>query len=412
MAYSTEIGYTGDGSTTDYLITFPFLDKEDIKAKVDGTDVTTFAVNGTTLAFTSAPANTKPIVIYRDTGIDKANITFQAGSSIRASDLNSNDTQLLYAIQENESNTGTTADLATGQKSHINVNTANNWLINDNVITNAMLNNDIVDSAEIAAGAIDLEHMSSQSVDEDNLYISNAGSNGEFLQKQSGNNGGLTWAAVSSYTHPNHSGEVTSTADGATVIASNIVDEDNLKISNAGSNGDYLTKESGNTGGLTWFTPPTDNGKVITFVTANSTANVTGSEDTWVDTGLTLNITPKSTSSTIIVTCYLNMYGAPQETTSADSSGNYRLRLRVNASDVTEASVGEEMLGSFGMAINSTYNHKTAKDAGIYMFHEEYSNSSVTQKTFHLECEEQDSSVISVNAYAGRSFINAMEVIA
>ena len=29
------------------------------------------------------------------------------------------------------------------------------------------------------------------------------------------------------YTHPNHSGEVTSTADGATVIADNIVDEAN-----------------------------------------------------------------------------------------------------------------------------------------------------------------------------------------
>jgi hypothetical protein len=36
--------------------------------------------------------------------------------------------------------------------------------------------------------------MSSQSVDEDNLYISNSGSNGQFLSKQSGNNGGLTWA--------------------------------------------------------------------------------------------------------------------------------------------------------------------------------------------------------------------------
>ena len=34
------------------------------------------------------------------------------------------------------------------------------------------------------------------------------------------------------YTHPNHSGEVTSTADGAQTIASNVVDEDNLKISN------------------------------------------------------------------------------------------------------------------------------------------------------------------------------------
>ena len=34
-------------------------------------------------------------------------------------------------------------------------------------------------------------------VDEARLQISNAGSNGEFLQKQSGNTGGLTWAAVS-----------------------------------------------------------------------------------------------------------------------------------------------------------------------------------------------------------------------
>ena len=53
-----------------------------------------------------------------------------------------------------------------------------------------------VDSAEITTGAIDLTHMSSESVDEDNLHISNAGSNGQFLSKQSGNSGGLTWAAA------------------------------------------------------------------------------------------------------------------------------------------------------------------------------------------------------------------------
>jgi len=56
------------------------------------------------------------------------------------------------------------------------------------------------------------------------------------------------------YTHPNHSGEVTSSADGATVIASNVVDEDNLKISNAGADGQFLQKQSGNAGGLTWET--------------------------------------------------------------------------------------------------------------------------------------------------------------
>ena len=66
----------------------------------------------------------------------------------------------------------------------------------DNSVTNAKMADDAVDSAEIADGAVDLVHMSSESVDEDNLHISNAGSNGQFLSKQTGNTGGLTWADV------------------------------------------------------------------------------------------------------------------------------------------------------------------------------------------------------------------------
>ena len=64
-------------------------------------------------------------------------------------------------------------------------------------VTGAEIGDDQINSEHIAAGAVDLEHMSSQSVDEDNLHISNAGSNGQYLQKQSGNSGGLTWADVS-----------------------------------------------------------------------------------------------------------------------------------------------------------------------------------------------------------------------
>ena len=59
-------------------------------------------------------------------------------------------------------------------------------------------------------------------------------------------------ASANNYVHPNHSGEVTSTADGATVIADNIVDEANLKVSNSPTNGYFLQAQSGNTGGLTW----------------------------------------------------------------------------------------------------------------------------------------------------------------
>ena len=51
-----------------------------------------------------------------------------------------------------------------------------------------------IDSDQYVDGSIDLAHMSSESVDEDNLHISNAGTNGQFLSKQSGNTGGLTWA--------------------------------------------------------------------------------------------------------------------------------------------------------------------------------------------------------------------------
>ena len=89
-------------------------------------------------------------------------------------------------------------------------------------------------------------------VDEANLKVSNSPCDGYFLSAQSGNTGGLTWAEANNYVHSNHSGEVTSTADGATVIADNIVDEANLKVSNSPTNGYFLSAQSGNTGGLTW----------------------------------------------------------------------------------------------------------------------------------------------------------------
>lgn len=59
-------------------------------------------------------------------------------------------------------------------------------------------------------------------------------------------------ASANNYVHPNHSGEVTSAGDGATTIADNVVDEANLKVSNTPTNGYVLTAQSGNTGGLTW----------------------------------------------------------------------------------------------------------------------------------------------------------------
>jgi hypothetical protein len=96
-------------------------------------------------------------------------------------------------------------------------------------------------------------------------------------------------ASANNYVHPNHTGEVTSTADGATVIADNVVDEANLKVSNTPTNGYALTAQSGNTGGLTWaavdglpsqssqsgkfLTTDGSNSSWATIATGNTTSN-------------------------------------------------------------------------------------------------------------------------------------------
>ena len=67
---------------------------------------------------------------------------------------------------------------------------------------------------------------------------------------------------------------VTSTADGATVIADNIVDEANLKVSNAPTNGYFLSAQSGDTGGMTWAEVdalPSQTGNAGKYLTTDAT---------------------------------------------------------------------------------------------------------------------------------------------
>ncbi|AGG54531.1 hypothetical protein CYYG_00030 [Cyanophage SS120-1] len=97
----TSNSYTGNGSTTNYSITFPYIATTDIKAQIDGIATTAFSLaNATTVQFNSAPANGTDIVIFRETDDTTIPATFYAGSSIRSQDLNNNFTQTLYIGQE------------------------------------------------------------------------------------------------------------------------------------------------------------------------------------------------------------------------------------------------------------------------------------------------------------------------
>jgi len=109
-------------------------------------------------------------------------------------------------------------------------------MIGADQVDGSKIEDDSINSEHIADGAIDLAHMSSQSVDEDNLYISNAGTNGQYLQKQSGNDGGLTWATVdTSLLLPKAGGTMTGITHHGDSVESRWGASDDLTIYHDGS---------------------------------------------------------------------------------------------------------------------------------------------------------------------------------
>ena len=147
----TENFYTGNGSTTSFSLTFPYLKESDVKVSLDGVDQLTTAysfANATTILFNTAPANGVAIRIYRETAQEAPPATFFAGSAIRASDLNDNFLQQLYVAQETANIAGdlTAGDIAPGGIGNVQ--------LADNAVTAAKIADGNITSAKIADGTI------------------------------------------------------------------------------------------------------------------------------------------------------------------------------------------------------------------------------------------------------------------
>ena len=145
--------YSGDGSDTTFAFNHPSYQESDIKVTVDGSPYTNTGVTGgspgattftipnyTTssagnIVFNTAPSDGAVIRIFRDTNVDVAKATFQAGASVKATDLNNTVTQLLYAAQEEQNQLEQTAD------------------IQDSAITSAKIKDDTIVNADIKSDA-------------------------------------------------------------------------------------------------------------------------------------------------------------------------------------------------------------------------------------------------------------------
>ena len=248
MAVYTDNGTnTPDGSHKEFTYTFPTIksDGTDVKVALNGQTqatnkytVTTTSptkiefnansVDSTLQAASGAPLSGVTVRVYRDTYVDAAEAVYAAGSSIRAVDLNNNQDQILYALQEEQQLQINSEDIANGavNSTHIKDGTIVNadvnasaaieftklenldsakilvgngsnkatevavsgdvTLANTGAVTiatgaveHAMLaadavdgdniGDDVINSEHIAAGAIDLEHMSANSVNSSNI---------------------------------------------------------------------------------------------------------------------------------------------------------------------------------------------------------------------------------------------------
>ena len=157
---ATEVSYTGDGSDKTFDITFSFLKNTDVKVELGG-NPTHYSISGTVVTFVTAPANAQAIKIYRDTVITAGLHDYSAGSSVKATSLNENQLQALYAIEEAKLVTTTSGGITTGSKNDVTVNSDTDWVINDSAVITQMINNDAINADKIADNAVTNVHIAS-----------------------------------------------------------------------------------------------------------------------------------------------------------------------------------------------------------------------------------------------------------
>ena len=99
MPYSY-VQYTGNGSTTNYVFSFPYLESTHIKVRVNGSITSYTFLNSSTVTISPAPANGAIIDIRRETPKDNPPVDFTDGSVLLESDLDLLAKFNLYTAQE------------------------------------------------------------------------------------------------------------------------------------------------------------------------------------------------------------------------------------------------------------------------------------------------------------------------
>ncbi len=349
---TTQNTYTGNGSTTNFSITFEYLKQADVKVTLGGTATTAFTfANATTLSFNSAPANGAAIRIFRDTDITTLKATFFPGSAIKAEDLNDNFTQNNFATQETDNEVVTanaTADTAKTTAEGA-VTTANSAVTTANsAVTTA---NSAVTTANTASTN------ASAAVTTSNTASTNATNAVNTANTASTNASSAVTTANSAATDAataiSTANSATTTANAATTAANAAQADANTATATANSatttaNGAVTTANSAVT---------TASSAVTTANTASSTASSA------VTTANSAAATANAASQAVSAAAFFQPIAALANLPSSPSNGD-RVEV-VNSTGVQSSSavsgVPSGFVGSSDLTVRLQYNSSTSK---------------------------------------------------
>ena len=135
--------HTGNGSAGPFSISFSYLSEAEVDVTVGGVlkTITTHYTftSATQITFTSGnePGNGVAINIQRDTNITAKKVDFNDGSVLTESDLDTQNDQILFAVQENLRKLDTIEESATADQTDAEIRTAVENATDSNVFTDA-----------------------------------------------------------------------------------------------------------------------------------------------------------------------------------------------------------------------------------------------------------------------------------
>ena len=100
----TYVQYVGNGSTSNFSVSFPFLNRTHVKVKLNGVVMNSPLdyswVTDSTIQLEFAPTSLETVELYRQTPYSTNLVEFQNGANLTKEELNTAVRQLLYIFQE------------------------------------------------------------------------------------------------------------------------------------------------------------------------------------------------------------------------------------------------------------------------------------------------------------------------